>query len=264
MKIAISGKGGVGKTTVTALWGRAFAEDGHPVFLIDADPDANLAAAVGVAKDKLPQPLVALKDLIKERTGADPDKLGQYFRINPTVSDLPDAYSVEASGVRLLVLGGIRGGGQGCACPQGTFLKAMLRHLVLERQDILLVDMEAGLEFLGRASVMGIDALVAVVEPGQRSLETAGAIARMGRQIGLKRFAAVLNKVTHEAQVGAIRAGLPEGMDLVGCVPYSPALQQADLEGRSVLGVDAQVEEALRAAKRQLESLVAAEAPPKA
>jgi CO dehydrogenase maturation factor len=132
----------------------------------------------------------------------------------------------------------------------------MMRHLMLQRKEVLLVDMEAGLEFLGRAAVMGTDALVAVVEPGRRSLETAAAIAEMGRQIGVRRFAAVLNKVTHPDQVETIRAALPQGMVFLGSVPYSPALQQADLEGRSVLGVDAAVDSALAEAKRKLESLV--------
>ncbi len=260
MKIAISGKGGVGKTTVTALWGRTLADEGRDVFLVDADPDANLAAALGVPASDLPTPLITLKDLIKERTGADPDRVGQYFQLNPKVSDLPDAYSVTVAGVRLLVLGGIRGGGKGCACPQGAFLKAMMRHLMLQGRDVLLLDMEAGLEFLGRASVMGTDALVAVVEPGRRSLDTAEAVARMGREIGVKRFAAVLNKVTDPAQVETVRAGLPEGMVLLGHVPYSPALQQADLEGRSVLGVDPVAETALAEAKAKLEALLASSA----
>ena len=260
MKIAISGKGGVGKTTVTAIWGRALADEGRDVFLVDADPDANLAAALGVAPGDLPAPLVSLKDLIKERTGADPDRVGQYFQLNPHVSDLPDAYSVVVEGLRLLVLGGIRGGGKGCACPQGALLKAMMRHLMLQRREVLLVDMDAGLEFLGRASVMGIDALVVVVEPGKRSLETADAVARMGRQIGIRRFAAVLNKVTDPAQVETVRAGLPDGMELLGYVLYSAALQQADLEGRSILGADAAAETALVEAKRKLESLLAASA----
>ena len=257
MKIAISGKGGVGKTTVTALWGRALADEGRDVFLVDADPDANLAAALGVPALDLPTPLITLKDLIKERTGADPDRVGQYFQLNPKVSDLPDAYSVPVAGVRLLVLGGIRGGGKGCACPQGAFLKAMMRHLMLQGRDVLLLDMEAGLEFLGRASVMGTDALVAVVEPGRRSLDTAEAVARMGREIGVKRFAAVLNKVTDPAQVETVRAALPEEVDYLGHVPYSPALQQADLEGRSVLGVDPAAETALVEAKANLEALLA-------
>jgi len=257
MKIAISGKGGVGKTTVTALWGRALADEGRDVFLVDADPDANLAAALGVAPADLPAPLVSLKDLIKDRTGADPDRVGQYFQLNPNVADLPEAYSVTVEGMRLLVLGGIRGGGRGCACPQGAFLKAMMRHLMLESRDVLLVDMEAGLEFLGRASVSGTDALVAVVEPGKRSLETAGAVARMGREIGVRRFAAVLNKVTDPAQVETVRAGLPEAMVLLGHVRYSAALQRADLEGRSVLGVDPAAETALAEAKARLESLLA-------
>ena len=260
MKIAISGKGGVGKTTVTAIWGRAMADEGRDVFLVDADPDANLAAALGVAPGDLPAPLVSLKDLIKERTGADPDRVGQYFQLNPHVSDLPDAYSLTVDGLRLLVLGGIRGGGKGCACPQGAFLKAMMRHLMLQRREVLLVDMDAGLEFLGRASVMGIDALVVVVEAGKRSLDTADAVARMGRQIGIKRFAAVLNKVTDPAQVETVRAGLPDGMELLGHVSYSAALQRADLDGRSILGVDAAAETALAEAKRKLESLLAASA----
>jgi CO dehydrogenase maturation factor len=261
MRIAISGKGGVGKTTVTALWGCQFASEGLDVFLIDADPDANLAAALGIMPDHLPKPLIALKELIKERTGADPDKLGQYFKLNPHVADLPDAYAVKVAGLRLLVLGGLQRGGGGCACPQGVFLKAMMRHLMLERREVLLVDMEAGLEFLGRASVMGIDALVIVVEPGRRSLDTADAIARMGRDIGIVRFGAVLNKVTEPGQVETIRAGLSAGVKLLGHLPYSPALQQADLEGRTVLNVDRAAEAALAAAKRNLEALIAAKAP---
>jgi CO dehydrogenase maturation factor len=160
--------------------------------------------------------------------------------------------------MKLLVLGSIRGGGKGCACPQGAFLKAMLRHLMLERLEVLLVDMEAGLEFLGRASVMGTDALVIVVEPGRRSLETADGIARMGREIGIKRFGAVLNKVTEPSQIDTIAASLPRCVELLGHVPYSPALQRADLEGRSVLGADPAAESALAEAKRKLETLVAA------
>ncbi|MEA3366880.1 MAG: AAA family ATPase [Planctomycetota bacterium] len=259
MKIAVSGKGGVGKTTVTAVWGRQFADQGQEVFLVDADPDANLASALGVPAADLPTPLITLKDLIKQRTGADPDRVGQYFQLNPNVADLPETYGVEAAGMTLLVLGGIRGGGRGCAYPQGAFLKAMMRHLMLQRQEVLLVDMEAGLEFLGRASVLGTDALVAVVEPGRRSIETAEAVARMGRQLGLKRFGAVLNKVTGESQVETVRAALPGGMDLLGHVPYSPALGRADLEGRSVLGADPDAEAALAEARENLESLVAAE-----
>ncbi len=257
MKVAISGKGGVGKTTVTAVWGRLLAAEGRDVFLVDADPDANLGGALGLAAGDLPAPLVGLKDLVKDRTGSDPDQVGQYFRLNPHVADLPDAYAVRVQGMRLLVLGGLRGGGKGCACPQGAFLKAMLRHLLLERQEVLLLDMGAGLESLGRASVLGTDALVAVVEPGQRSLETAAALERMGREIGLRRFAAVLNKVTDPGQVERVRAGLPAGMDLVGSVPYSPALVRADLEGRTVLGADAAVEAALAQALERLEALLA-------
>ncbi len=259
MKIAISGKGGVGKTTVTAVWGRQFAEEGQEVFLVDADPDANLASALGVPASELPTPLITLKDLIRQRTGADPDRVGQYFRLNPKVADLPERYAVDVAGMTLLVLGGIRGGGKGCACPQGALLKAMLRHLMLQRREVMLLDMEAGLEFLGRASVLGTDALVAVVEPGRRSIDTAEAVTRMGRDLGLKRFGAVLNKVTDASQVEAVRAALPEGMILLGHVPQRPALGRADLEGRSILGADPEAESALAEARAGLQRLLAAE-----
>ena len=262
MKIAITGKGGVGKTTVTAIWSRQFAEGGRAVFAVDADPDANLASALGVPADRLPEPLIRLKDLVRERTGADPDAVGGYFRLNPQVADLPERFAVEVGGVRLLVLGGLRGGGKGCACPQGAFLRAMLRHLMLQRREVLLADMEAGLEPLGRAAVLGTDALVVVVEPGRRSLATAEAVAQMGRDLGLRRIAAVLNKAADPEAVETIRRGLPEGVPLLAVVPRSEALARADLEGRPVAGLDPAVESALAEARRRLETLVAQDPPP--
>ena len=200
LKIAIGGKGGVGKTTVCAVWARLFADDGFDVLAIDADPNTNLALAFGLPSEQNPEPLVAMKELIADRTGTSGDMVGAYFRLNPKVSDLPEKYSIDIDGVKLLVLGGITQGGAGCACPEGAFLKALLTHTILQREEIVLVDLAAGVEFLGRASIQNIDALVVVVEPGARSIETANTIARMGKQLGVKFVAAIANKITDAAQ----------------------------------------------------------------
>ncbi|MCX5636062.1 MAG: AAA family ATPase, partial [Planctomycetota bacterium] len=184
-KIAIGGKGGVGKTTVCAVWAQLFAEDGFDVLAIDADPNINLALAFGIPSEQTPEPLIEMKQLIAERTGTGKEAVGTYFRLNPRVSDLPERYWLEVGKVKLLVLGGITQAGAGCACPEGAFLKALLTHTVLERQELVLVDLAAGVEFLGRASIQGIAALVVVVEPGSRSIETANNMAKMARELGV-------------------------------------------------------------------------------
>ncbi|MDP6379785.1 MAG: AAA family ATPase [Phycisphaerae bacterium] len=256
MKIAVSGKGGVGKTTVCAIWSRLFAQDGHKVLAVDADPDSNLASALGLPEDKVPQPLINMEELIEERTGAKVDSVGQYFRLNPHVADLPDKFSVDVGGLRLLVVGAIERAGEGCACPQGAFLKALLSYTILRREEVLLVDLAAGLEFMGRASVQGIDALVTVVEPGSRSFSTAAAIARMGREMGIGLIAAIANKVADPTQVDIIREQL-KPVPLLGYLPYSAAMQEADLKGLPVDQADAEIIERLREAKQRLEKLVA-------
>ena len=160
LKIAIGGKGGVGKTTVCAVWAQLFANDGFDVLAVDADPNTNLYCAFGIGNDKTPEPLINMKQLIAERTGTDGDAVGAYFVLNPKVSDLPDKYCLETNGLKLLVLGGIKHGGAGCACPEGAFLKALLTYTILQRNELVLVDLAAGPEFLGRASIQGIDALL--------------------------------------------------------------------------------------------------------
>jgi len=173
LKIAIGGKGGVGKTTVCAVWARLFAEDGFEVLAIDADANTNLASAFGIRSERSPEPLIKMKQLIAERTGTGKDTVGAYFRLNPKVSDLPQKYWLEVGGLKLLVLGAITQAGAGCACPEGAFLKALLTHTILQRQELVLVDLAAGVEFMGRASVQGIDALVVVVEPGSPAVQEA-------------------------------------------------------------------------------------------
>ncbi len=155
MKIAISGKGGVGKTTFAALLIKNLSEMGHKVLAIDADPDANLATALGIDHAEKIVPISEMKDLVEERTGAKPGSIGQMFKLNPKVDDLPDALSYKLDGIKFMRLGGITKGGGGCICPESTLLKALVTHLVLLRDEDLVMDMEAGIEHLGQGNRFG-------------------------------------------------------------------------------------------------------------
>lgn len=195
MKIAISGKGGVGKTTLSSLLAASYAADGLKVIAIDADPDANLATALGISSDTSITPLVELKELIKERVGADPGQATVYFKMNPRVDDIPDRFSVRKDGVRLMVMGTIRGGGKGCACPENAMIKQLLGHLLLQRDEMLIMDMEAGIEHLGRGTARFVDHLLAVVEPGILSVQTYHRIKRLAADLGIRRLGVVANRV---------------------------------------------------------------------
>lgn len=171
LKLAIGGKGGVGKTTITSLLARCIADidQNNRVIAIDADPVTNLATALGISENPPITPVSELSELIAERTGAKPGTIGGFFTLNPKVDDIPERFSRERDGVKLLVMGTVKKGGSGCICPESTILKALMNHLVLARKDIVIMDMEAGVEHLGRATSGSVDALVAVVNPGQRS-----------------------------------------------------------------------------------------------
>jgi CO dehydrogenase maturation factor len=219
MKIAISGKGGVGKTTLCALLAKEAVAQGKRVFAVDADPNPTLALALGFPEEITP--LVELKELMEERMGS----LEGFLRLNPTVDDIPERFAVEKDGVKLLVMGPIRQGGGGCACPQNTFLKSLLQHLVLERDELILLDFEAGLEPLGRATAQGVDALLIVVEPDSSSVVTARRIHSLARQIGVRRIFAVANKIREPGELRAIREGLET--EVIGALPYSERLRVA-------------------------------------
>ena len=213
MKLAVAGKGGVGKTTLIALLSREAAARGFHVIAVDADPDANLATTLGM--DQPPLTLSEEKDMIESRVGA-----GGLLKLNPTVDDIPDRYSVEAGGIRLLVLGGVRRGGGGCACPANTLLRSLLHHLLLREGEVVLVDMEAGIEHLARATAQAVDALVVVVGPDRRTLETAARIVRLAHDIGIRKIVAVGNSVRSPDEEKRIRNDLPEGVQLLAVLPY--------------------------------------------
>ena len=220
MKLAISGKGGVGKTTLAAALALRFAEDGRKVIAVDADPDSNLAATLGFPEPDKIVPLIEMKALIAERTGAEPGSFGAYFKLNPKVDDIPERYAPEYRGIRLLVMGGLqKRGGSGCFCPESAFLRALLAHLLVGREDVVILDMEAGIEHLGRGTSQAVDALIVVVEPSRRSIETALRIQGLASDLGVRKVFVVGNKVRDAEDEDFIRAHL-SGMELLGVIRY--------------------------------------------
>lgn len=230
MKLAVSGKGGVGKTTFAAFLIRALVEGGKRVIAIDADPDANLAQALGVKNPESIVPIAQMKELIAERTGSTPGTMGGFFRLNPQVDDLPESLSVEIDGVKLMVMGGVKKGGSGCVCPESVLLKNLVRHIVLARNEAVVLDMEAGLEHLARGTAMAVDRLIVVVEPGRRSIETAYQVQRLAGDIGIKNLSFVGNKIRSGADEDFLKAEMPE-FHFLGFIPYDQAIIESDLQG---------------------------------
>lgn len=245
----------MGKTTICAILAQLFAQDGFDVLAIDADPNTNLAMAFGINPEEKIEPLINMKELIAERTGTEKDAIGSYFRLNPNVSDLPEKYWFKINNIKLLVLGAITHAGAGCACPEGAFLKAMLRHTILQRKELVIVDLAAGVEFMGRASVQGIDLLILIVEPGERSIETANRMGQMAKELGIKHAAAIANKITSTGQVDLIRDKLKNTTLLTG-LSYSPLLQEADMQLKPVYNADMQILEKLNNAKEHIQELL--------
>lgn len=235
LKIAVSGKGGVGKSTLSAAMARILSQRGHRVLAIDADPDANLASAFGVSPEvkSLIRPIAGERDLIEQRTGAKFGKTGQMFNLSPEVADVAEKYGIQVSGVSLVVLGAVKSGGSGCACPENAFLRKLIRHLVLHQGESVVVDMEPGIEHLGRATAAGVDAMIIVLEPGTRSRETAQRIIGLSKDIGLsEKLYFVLNKMRSSSDLDAVSA--LGSVRVLGSIPFDDRFVDADCEGISV------------------------------
>jgi CO dehydrogenase maturation factor len=231
MKIAISGKGGVGKTTLAALLIKYFRDQGKKVLAVDADPDANLALALGVPDPGSITPISEMKQLVAERTESEPGKMGGFFKMNPKVDDIPDNFSRKLDGIKLIVMGTVKKGGSGCICPESVMLKALMTHLVLFRDEVVVMDMEAGIEHLGRATTRGVDRLIVVVEPGRRSVETALHVRELAKDIGLTKVAVVGNKIRGPADEDFLKKNIHD-LPILGFLPFDDKVIEADLAGR--------------------------------
>lgn len=231
MKIAVSGKGGVGKTTLSAFLARWFAEHGKSVLAIDADPDANLGHALGIADAAAITPLSQMKALIAERTESVPGSFGGFFKMNPRVDDLPEKAAVPCGpGLRLMVMGGVKKGGTGCVCPESVLLKNLVHHLILRRDEVVVMDMEAGIEHLGRGTSKAVHALIIVVEPGRRSIETALKVQQLAADIGIANVYVVGNKIRNDKDQAFLQSSL-NGFTFLGFIPYDESLIEADCAG---------------------------------
>ena len=227
MKVAVAGKGGVGKTTVSAFLARCWRDLGYEVVAVDADPDANLAGTLGYRGPDI-TPLVKLKRLIEERVGGG-EGWGGFLKMNPRVDDIPGDVGVLVDGIRVLVMGTIERGRSGCACPENILLREVLNHLMLRNREHVVVDMEAGVEHLGRRTAEGVDLMLVVVEPGWASLETAARVAELASDLGIRRIQAVANKISDDKDLEFIRANLA-GMPILGTLPLD---RELELEARA-------------------------------
>ena len=242
MKIAVSGKGGVGKSTVSAAIALTLARKGQRVLALDADPDANLAASLGISSNIKITPISKQIELIEERTGAKIEQYGQVFKLNPEVGDVAEKFAYSHNGVELIVLGAVKRGGGGCACPENIFIRALVNDLILYKNETLIMDMEAGIEHLGRATVTGVDVMIIVVEPGQRSLDCAKTVIKMSEEIGLNKFVIVANKIINDDDKKFITEefsqrtrSFAEGKLNLFFLPYSEKIRNADRDGVSAL-----------------------------
>ena len=234
MKIALTGKGGVGKTTISACLSRYFADEGFDVLAVDADPDANLGLALGMSDEMIKSivPISEMKDLVEERTVAEKGNFGTLFKMNPEVADIPERYAKEHNGVKLLTMGTVDTGGSGCVCPEHVLLKMLMSHLVLYQKDVVVMDMEAGIEHLGRGTAGAVDAFIVVVEPGVRSIQTYNKIKSMAMDIGVKQVFVIGNKIRNDGDIAFLIEKIGEE-NIIGFLNYRDAISETDRNNQS-------------------------------
>ena len=232
MKVAITGKGGVGKTTLSSTLARLYAAEGRTVLAADVDPDANLGLALGLTQEEVDSivPISKMRTLVEERTGAN--EANKFFKLNPYVADIPEKFSKDVGGVKLLVMGTVDVGGPGCVCPEHVMLKSILSALTYRKNDVVIMDMEAGLEHLGRGTAANMDQFIVVIEPGARSVQTYRNVKRLASDLGVKKVRVVANKLRDERDEEFIRQSIP-AEDLLGFIHFNPEIMDADRQGLS-------------------------------
>ena len=256
MKIAVTGKGGVGKTTLSSILSYLFAAEGKKVIAVDADPDANLASALGVPRDAADKirPIAEMNELIEERTGAKPGSAGIY-KLNPKVDDLPEGIGYRIDGITLMIMGKSKAASSGCYCPENVLLRRLLKHLVVERNEVVIVDMEAGIEHLTRGTADSVDAFIVVIEPGQRSIQTAGVVRDMAKSLGVKKVFVVANKVRGEEDLDFVKKGIGS-LELAGHISFSHSIMEADIKGDSPFKFAPRTVEEVKQIKASIENVL--------
>ncbi len=257
MKIAITGKGGVGKTTLSALLSHIFASEGKRVIAVDADPDANLASALGIPANEIKnlKPIAELTELIEERTGAKPGASGGIFKINPRVDDIPEGFGYTFDNTTLLIMGKSKFAASGCYCPEHALLRRLLKHLIIDRDEVVIVDMEAGIEHLTRGTTEGVDAFIIVVEPGQRSIQTAVTVKGLAGELGIKKIYIVGNKVRKAEDEEFIKKSLGDTVYL-GKISFNDSIMESDIQGLPSFKASKQCTDEAIEIKKTLEKLV--------
>lgn len=236
MKIAVSGKGGVGKTTISANLARLFAKKGYDVIAVDADPDSSLGLALGLDEDELQQirPMIEKQDLVLEKSGD-----GAMYSLNPLVDDVAEKFSITTpSGIRFLRMGGVKKGGSACYCRENTFLKAVVNSLILDTKAVVIMDMGAGIEHLTRGTSSCVDEMIIVTEPGRSSVQTTRIVASLAKDIGIQHIDYIANKVRNERDEQFIQEHY-NASELLGMIHYDDSVAEKGMGiGQSQTEVD--------------------------
>ena len=240
MKIAISGKGGVGKTTIMALLANQFKKEGKEVLIIDADPSPHMAQTLGIKNIDKIRPIADMTELLVERSGKTPGS--PFYQINPMVDDLLKKFMIEQDGIRLMVLGAIQTAESGCACAENTVLKRMLTKLLLSPAQVVLLDMEAGVEHLGRGTIAGVDHLLIVVIPSKSSVRTAQKIKKLAIESGIPKISYVGNLVQDEDDADFLKEALGESP--AALFPNSSVIRKAERNGQPLTELSDQIMDA--------------------
>ena len=252
MKVAVTGKGGVGKTTLSSTLARLYADEGRTVLAADVDPDANLGLALGLTQEEVNAivPVSKMRELVMERTAANASTT--FYKLNPQVSDLPDKLAKDINGVKLLVMGTVDTGGTGCVCPEHVMLKALISSLVFRKDDVVVMDMEAGLEHLGRGTASMMDRFIVVIEPGARSIQTYQKVKKLAADLGITKVDVVANKVRDAQDEAFIRESIPADA-LLGIMHYNSEVIDADRRGLSPYDVSPAMVDEIRQIKARMD-----------